>query len=417
MTKTNSLLTTRSALFWNLIFCFSLALNLISYTTMDVIFAIFALLGIYDSFRRKEHKILEDFHLIPDKFNLLVAAFTVSCVLGYLLGSPMNIKQWEEVAALRWILGFYCCFYAGRRLQNTKGSINLSYPFLAAILVVILIRHKISGTGSFMSPSYRILGFYQNTNHLALAAVLPFSYILGFLAVSKPKSRQFFFLFSTLVLIAIILFATYSRGAWLAALISAIIACIYSRNKKLTYFVGIIIAVIIGFYVLNILEFRDRILYSFDMSAMSSQGQRLAVWKVNWAIFLDHPLFGVGLEESARLYPIYYQKLGLPTELVLGNAHNQFLQMLSGSGLFGLVSYLGMFGCGCIFFHKSFYSTNDTSKKGVSLAGLLVIVALFVSSLADSPFSLQEVRNYVLLLLGFSFGFLYQNSLGEVEVR
>lgn len=68
---------------------------------------------------------------------------------------------------------------------------------------------------------------------------------------------------------------------------------------------------------------------------------RLIIWRMALEIWVDHPLFGVGLggfrdEALAR---------GLNPTVTLGyestHAHNTFLEILTGAGLAGLLAYLG----------------------------------------------------------------------------
>ncbi len=106
------------------------------------------------------------------------------------------------------------------------------------------------------------------------------------------------------------------------------------------------------------------------------------------------------------MYPEYYAKAGYGPEYIVGHAHNQFLEVMTGAGLLGLIGYLGVFISGFIFFHRRFKEVTETHKKQIALGALLAIVALFFTSMTDAPFRLHEVRNYVLMLLGFSFGFL-----------
>ena len=65
--------------------------------------------------------------------------------------------------------------------------------------------------------------------------------------------------------------------------------------------------------------------------------ERLAHWQAAMGMARDHPFFGVGLGNYAQAYEEYRL---INWEEPLGHAHNQYLNMLAETGLFGLAAYL-----------------------------------------------------------------------------
>jgi O-antigen ligase len=69
-------------------------------------------------------------------------------------------------------------------------------------------------------------------------------------------------------------------------------------------------------------------------------GHRYAAFKANWAMFLDHPILGVG--PFMAMYAFNkYKPFGYdyPNEQLA--SHNQYLQLLSEKGIFGFIIFLG----------------------------------------------------------------------------
>lgn len=394
-----------------IIFGFALALNLFNYYSVDLVFTFFALLALYSLSKSKDKLWLNKLYLQPNLFNFFVFIFVSSCILGYVNTGFLGEDQTKEISNLRWILSFYCCFYAGGKLRSSNKEFKLNSIAFPASLLIILIMHARSSEFGFINMNNRLKGFYQNTNHFALATVLPWAFYVGFSTPIQNEKCTVKFKwtqFSTVALLTVGLVATYSRSSWIGAIAALLFAIFYSKNLRLIILTLITSALGAAIIASNSFGIRDRLLGTLNLSATGVEAGRISVWKVNWQIFLDHPLFGVGIDQASRLYPTYYERLKIPKEFIVGNAHNQYLQILSGAGLIGFLSYLGIFLSGAVYFHRIYKKRDDATDKKVALGAILVIVALFFSSFTDAPFRLHECRNYILLLLGFSAGYLHK---------
>lgn len=428
----------KSTYFWSILFSSSIALNLVNYYSLDGVFSFLFIIGAFygvrsvhptevtqsshslkaspnESPRGKIKTFLTNFYFTQNALNYLIILFLTSGIIGYLTSSPLGPQQWEDILGLRWVLGFYAFYFAGKKLKEAGGNLAL-IPFLPLFPVIyILISHWHQSGGKLIVPDLRLQGFYQNPNHLALAIVLPWAFILGQIAIKETAKNKSFHLLGffansltliLLFLISMMLLATYSRTAWTGALLSLIVSIFYVKSRKHSLYAFAAFSAIALCLVFNIFSLRTRLFYSFDVSSHSAQNLRIIAWKAAWHIFLDHPFFGVGFAENARLFPLYYAKLGFNPTDVIGNAHNQYLEILSGAGIFGFIGYIGIFIGGLFFFHRTFTESNSTSIKRTALSCILVIVALFGSSFTDTPFRLHECRNFLMILLGFSFGYL-----------
>lgn len=69
-------------------------------------------------------------------------------------------------------------------------------------------------------------------------------------------------------------------------------------------------------------------------------GDRTWLWKANWALFKESPLFGVGLRKNSELAGYWLQKQLNQSHVFSGHAHNLYLDLLSGTGIFGLMAWL-----------------------------------------------------------------------------
>lgn len=390
---------------WIILFGLLIGVNLIHYRTVDIFFTMIALAAFAEAFRnqRSPFKLL----FISHTFSLWILFFVFSCTAGYILNGFTGSDQISEVLELRWVLGFYSCAYLGSKIGTKSKYISLVPVITLLALGVLIFDHYRINPFNLVDIRYRFRGFYENPNHFALAAILLWGYYLPFLTNpnnTSPSSRGLYLL--TFLTLTFSLLATYSRTSWLGGLFVVLIATVFSPKKKLSFSLLLSGLVIFGgLYTFNIFSIQDRIISSLNISPNGPEGGRFSVWIASFHIFLDHPLFGVGIEQASRLYDSYYQNLGLSKEFIVGHAHNQFLQILAGAGIFGFVAYLGILINGLFFFGKH-AKAEDSKSYQVGLASLLVIIALITCSFTDAPFRLPECRNFLLILLGTSFGFL-----------
>ncbi|HVA67202.1 MAG TPA: O-antigen ligase family protein [Elusimicrobiota bacterium] len=89
-----------------------------------------------------------------------------------------------------------------------------------------------------------------------------------------------------------------------------------------------------------------------------SFADHLSLWKTAWHMFLDHPLFGVGLSHFSTLFPKYHS-VPFEGEIHFGNAHNLYLHQMAERGLAGLAALLLLLGTmarrAWLLRRKSFY--------------------------------------------------------------
>jgi hypothetical protein len=71
---------------------------------------------------------------------------------------------------------------------------------------------------------------------------------------------------------------------------------------------------------------------------------------VAWRIFMDHPVFGVGLKNYKYYYQDYAQPLGWDKRREERSAHNLFLEIAAETGLVGLAAFWGYCGHGLFGF-------------------------------------------------------------------
>lgn len=380
--------------------------NLISIAAFDIVFALIALVFLFQLCTgsvRKE-KISVSWCLLGMIFTWILAN-----ALGYFNSRPMTSHDWNDLWSLRWVCIFFLSFYFSRQIPSDLLQ-KIDNFFLGYILfLVCLIVVELQRPATF--PLYgfeRLHGLYDHPNNFALALLTPWAFLLALVTVPSSEPNPLFFrknIFSLFILTFVLVW-TFTRSAWMGMTAALLLAVILFKNKKLLLTNLALLGGSILLILLNVFNLKDRLLYSFDVSKGTSSSGRLAVWKVNWAIFQDYPIFGSGFFKNWTLAPTYYDKLGITGEEILHHAHNQFLQILVGSGIVGLIAYCGILAYGFLFFFTQYKEQNQPLYKKIAAAGLLILTSYIFGGLTESNLMFHEARDYTLLFLGVCGGLL-----------
>jgi O-antigen ligase len=135
---------------------------------------------------------------------------------------------------------------------------------------------------------------------------------------------------------------------------------------------------------------------------------RVKALKAGWHLFLQHPLTGVGLTNFiVRSGPDLYVKIG---------AHNGYLEILTGVGIFGFIAFILMPASAIRGFVKAFktpWPEDHRWMKDLSYYFLLSAIAVFVAVFFEQS---QFYRVYWLpLAAGLVAGRLADEARGSIK--
>jgi O-antigen ligase len=98
---------------------------------------------------------------------------------------------------------------------------------------------------------------------------------------------------------------------------------------------------------------------------------RLDYWNAAFAMFKDHPIFGVGIDR----YGEYYRQYAVQNQVVQGqitdNAHSVYMQLLSTGGLILFIPYLALIAYVTFIGLKALFRANGNEK--LLIAGVFAI--------------------------------------------
>jgi O-antigen ligase len=219
---------------------------------------------------------------------------------------------------------------------------------------------------------------FDNPNVLAAYLGLIFPFALVYLIFSKTKNEKFisYVLCGSIVLATIF---TWSRGAWIAMAVGAVIFFTVYTKKTMRIFGASIFLIPILPMILpdNLLE---RIVSILNFSD-SSISYRIYTWLGSMRAIKDFFWGGIGYgpEAFSNIYP-HYAYAGIEAA---EHTHSLYLQILLGLGIGGLLTFLVMT---FLYFQKcSEYikKPENVSSKFFTVAAVVSVIAALIMGVFD----------------------------------
>jgi O-antigen ligase len=226
----------------------------------------------------------------------------------------------------------------------------------------------------------RFTGAHGNANFAAafLTSIIPMGMFVVRI-VKNPLVRALSVL--GVLMVAVSVFATYSRAALFAFLFVALAILFREARSRKTY-------VTIFIILLGVILFTPRYywLRAYTITQVMENVQqdwslylRVQAARESWEIFKEHPFTGVGLSNfSARSDDELFIRIG---------AHNSYLEILSGLGLFGLLAYLSIFYSAirqCILGMRARWRKQDEWMRDFSYYVMIALISVLISGLTGN---------------------------------
>ncbi len=204
-------------------------------------------------------------------------------------------------------------------------------------------------------------------------------------------------------MIGLSLLWTYGRGVWLATGLSFFIIAAYVSKKHMLALI-VIVGIIGGVLYTGNDGFHERF-SSIWASKYTSNTDRQDLWRANLAMFQDHPWIGVGYGQNEEILGEYFKKLEIKNEFG-GHAHNNYLQMLSTTGLLGTICYLFFILSFLLLTHRLWLEIPKTHywHRVIVLGALGAQVCMHAGGVTQWNFGDAEVNHlyiFILAMVGY----------------
>lgn len=329
---------------------------------------------------------------------------TLLPVMVFYLGAiALSVTQATDLAAsgremIKW-LEFVEVFFVALWFLRSKLHLRL----LAAALVVGGVSQALLGFIQFFQQAgpaafglhrtfFRSYGSFDQPNPYAgyLNMVIPIAAVLALKA--EQRSERVLYGGSTAVMVFALL-ASQSRGALLAALVTAMVlsACLFRVARPL---LGLAFLVVVSFLLGAVFG----IVPSGSLTrAMTSVGlgdvafgnvtdanfsavERAAHWLAGVRMFAAHPILGVGIGNYSVAYPAFHPRGWYAS---LQHAHNYYINIAAEAGIVGLTSYTLLVGSALWYSYAIVRRTRDGVCFAVALGALGALIATDFHNIFD----------------------------------
>ena len=245
----------------------------------------------------------------------------------------------------------------------------------------------------------RVFSFFSDPHMLSFYLGLTIPLSISLLYIVKKNKILFF---SAYLLIFTALLLTFTRGAYIAIIVSFSILFFlfgkYLNNKMI-----LLLCLSLLIFIIPITPIADRFYSIFDLNEGSNMG-RLEMWQIASNIGMSSFWHGIGLGNYS---------LAIDSEFDYRNpatAHNLYLDIFSEIGFFGLIVWLFLI-LGTIWqiFRKLKYLNNE-NQKCISICLISSLSYFFIHSFFETAIYQPSVLALLMIILGLSAVLLKNNA-------
>lgn len=358
--------------------------------------------------------------LIPMPINLLVTAFALGLVKLFFVRPKIEIHSKHF-----YFLGLFivCTVMSVIFNENASFSEYRSYyisPLVAILLIFLfeitkkkaLILITLASIVLFINAIYVIYQFYIEgiADRLAGFAdgymllcgmnllILPIIFTLSLSKSKIPIYLRIFFFITVFINIPAIIFENI-RITWIALGIVFPLIILFSIKDKRKMILSMFILVISCFVYFQLSPMSVQRLETITSTEYKIQSnyERMLMWQSATNMFLDHPLFGVGV---GNYHNEYINKYRSPLSREdQWHPHNVLLSMLSQTGIIGGLSYIALF----IYLYYKSISDYKKTRNYIALGYIAALTAFCINGLTDCNFvghNLKEITYMFYFITG-----------------
>lgn len=372
---------------------------------MDVLF-FSALLGIIvqkKGFARTGNSVLIIIFIVTTYIALINSSARFS------LPFPITTSNWLIRDFKNYTEMILLYFLAVNLIRNEDQRKTIIVVMSAIILLMALRSYRNFTAGSTFSYSKRLGGPFEaaglGANHYGAFIVDYTAVLLGVFYFDKDLKRRLLYIV-TILFSLYPLFYSYSRGAYLAAIVTISFFGLVKKRSLLALSLVIFLAwqTILPASVVDRIQMTE----TPEGQIENSAGGRIALWDIALTIFKEHPVFGIG-------YGGYQMSAGgvvIETGEALPenqDVHNFYMRTLCEQGVIGGALLLLVLYCSFRSGWKLYRSGLTPFQKGLGFGFMGCVLAVAISNMFGDRWSYFVLGSYFWILLGMVDRCLLEN--------
>ena len=314
------------------------------------------------------------------------------------LTSTMVLVSVKFLLSRIWfVVAFY--FFAVQVFKNPDNIKKYLWCYIIPLLLVItytISRHSTFGLSDQQAAHSVMNPFF--TDHTSYGAILAMMIPVaaGFILNNSIRGIVRILIFFVFVVLCIAIILSYTRAAWVSLIIALGVMIILILRIKFS--VVFITAVIAGIYLVNksddivqMIE-KNRQQSSSDLAehvqsisnitSDDSNLERINRWNCAVRMFREKPFFGWGPGTYMFQYAPFQttrEKTEISTNAAdRGNAHSEYLGPLSESGLFGMLTFLGIVIFTIITGVRVYQKAPDRNSRILAASVFLGLITYYI---------------------------------------
>ncbi len=395
--------------FSNLLFPFITSKQLFFNILIEILIVIWlAFIIKYPEFRPKKSFIF--FGLIG-----FFSAILISCIFGV----DFNLSFWGDVErmlgffdVLHFLFFYFIIITVFRRPQDWRNLFILSV--LAALgesyYSLFIKYYGTIGNTAYVS-GYIIFNIY-------FALILFFSWREAEPKIKKNWFINLIFLAAILIMLSV-MEVTHTRGAYVGLAVSFLVLfflfVFLAGSKKVkiynlsALFLTVILLSLVFIYSKSDLVQNNSILRTITQISTNNVTfqTRLISWKTALEDFPHHPILGSGYGNFAITFDKYFDPKFYSftaAETYFDRAHNNLVEIVSTTGLLGLLAYLSIFAA------VGYYLINGLRLKKISTTNFILLVCLLIAYFIQNLVVFDSLVTYIALMITLAYVYWLVNK-------
>lgn len=380
----------------------TLFLSMVSQSLMDLVGSIFILRAGYLVWKKNETTPpLKE--ILLSKYFLLFYAWVFWILVSFLFGANNYERLTGRILEFRWILYVFASTYTFKHLQEKHFRVFtyvLAFMCLLSMHIYFVDVDLMTGKDFFKNQFNRVGGFLGDPMTFAHGVGLLGVFLLGYFTRMKTLTNKKVLLAMGIIFLSVVL--TMTRGIWVAVFVAGSVYFLIRSWKQFLIFAASVVIVLFAAYNMTV-GFKLRIDQAINFRT-SIDTERTVLWQTNMYIYNRNPIFGIGYGENKHRLREFYDTLNIPHGQFEGNAHNQYINFLSGTGFIGLAFYLVWVVLGLFWaFHLSKNKTATEQERAFGFGSFLAQIVLVFGGLTESNFEHSKIKTILAFLWAISF--------------
>jgi len=327
--------------------------------------------------------------------------------------SLISITSSENISASIITLGqFFNLFITSLNILfilKLSNDLDTDFKLVSNVIILILIGelflsyreilNDFLNFGLIESGAKKYSGNTGNVNILSYAILIKIPFLFEKIINIQNKSKKTVLIFIYLLSINLV-FILGSRSAfYMICLIHFLLLAYLLKDKRLRLVLFATITFLLSFLINNNYSSKSFERFSNEIGSVvnsddSSFQLRKRFFKQSISMILENPLIGIGIG-NWKLESIKTDRNNLKGYTVPYHSHNDFLEIGSETGIFGMIAFILLLIYPLIFFEKEINIKN--------LILLFSFIIYIFDSLINFPFSRPANILIFLLILAFSY--------------